>query len=92
MGDVVFHPYWSNDTHAEPGCIRVSYWRKPEAGDILVAAGNWSDSDRDASIHLPPHLRGLRCEDAETGETLSVSHVLNLRIPHHDVRVVRLRR
>ena len=92
LGTAVFHPYWTNGVRAEPECVRVSYWRKQSVEDFLVAAGNWSEADRDAVIHLPVQLSGLSGENAETGEELTVTDVLRVRIPHHDVGVFRLKR
>ena len=56
MGDTIFHGYWKNGIQCKPACVKVSYWKKKNERDWLVAVANWSKKDVSAEIVLPPDL------------------------------------
>ncbi|MCC6580347.1 MAG: carbohydrate binding domain-containing protein [Phycisphaeraceae bacterium] len=90
MGDAAFHPYWENGARCEPACIKLSYWRKPDGMDVLVAVANWSGQKVDASISLPDELKTLaQGVDMESGEAVQLSGAWNVSVPAHNLRVFR---
>jgi|GEM_PF-856612 len=56
MGNTVFHGYWKNGIQSKPDCVKVSYWKKKNERDWLVAVANWSKKNVSAEIVLPPEL------------------------------------
>jgi len=94
MGGTIFHGYWNNDIHSKPDCIKVSYWKKPNARDWLVAVANWSERPVSAEIVLPPELlNAAYVYDMETTNRIhrweTVALPWKVHIPAMDLKVFR---
>ena len=73
MGNTDFHGYWQNGIQSKPSCVKVSYWKKKNARDWLVAVANWSEKKVTAEIILPPEL-------------LNAAHVYNMETANRNLR------
>lgn len=92
MGDTTFFPYWTNNVQSSPASARVSYWKKNDAEDYLVAVANWAGAEINARVLLPPHLARLANRlEMESGAKVDAGDSLSATIPAHDLRVFRLK-
>jgi len=90
MGDTVCHPYWKNGIGTGSQAAKLSYWKKDDTDDYLVAIANWSGKPVTAKVELPPFLaRFGTCLDMEKGETIKVNDNWPVEMPPHDLRVFR---
>ena len=94
MGGTEFHGYWKNGILSKPKEIKVSYWKKKDSRDWLVAVANWSQKDVTAEIVLPPELLNAAfIYNMETANrTLRPENVAlpwKVRIPAMDLKVFR---
>ena len=95
MGGTRFHGYWQdNGVKSKPECVKVSYWKKENADDWLVAIANWSDKPVTAEIVLPPELlNAAHVYDMEAANRKlwpeKVADPWKVRIPAMDLRVFR---
>ena len=95
MGGTLFRGYWQNNgIESKPECVKVSYWKKKDARDWLVAVANWSEKAVTAEIVLPPEL--LNAAHVYNMETANrnlrpenVSKPWKIRIPAMDLKVFR---
>lgn len=91
MGDTTFHPYWRNGVTSDTPSARVSYWKKRDREDYLVAVANWSGEPVTARVNLPSALQQIGSgADMESGETIALSPEVVIDIPRHDLRVFRV--
>ena len=94
LGGTRFHGYWQNDVRSKPDCVKVSYWKKKDSRDWLVAVANWSEKDVTAEILLPPELQDAAyvCNMETTNSRHSWENVgkpWKIRIPALDLKVFR---
>ena len=94
MGNTDFFGYWKNGVKSKPACVKVSYWKKKNARDWLVAVANWSEKEVTAVVELPPEL--LNAAHVYNMETANrnlkgenVTKRWNIRIPAMDLKVFR---
>ncbi|MCF7837794.1 MAG: DUF6067 family protein [Candidatus Marinimicrobia bacterium] len=90
LGEAQFHPYWSNGVRSAPASVKVSYWTKPGARDVLVAVANWDAQAVAARIELPAGLAdSLTWVDMESGAAVAGADGFTVSVPAHDLRVLR---
>jgi hypothetical protein len=95
IGDAEFHGYWENGIETTADFIKVSYWKKNDREDYLVAVANWSDTETAAGFTLPPGIAGLApgadMESGESAEPHADTGRFEVVIPRSDLRVLRFK-
>ena len=95
MGGTIFRGYWQNNgIQSKPECVKVSYWKKKDARDWLVAVANWSEKAVTAEVVLPPEL--LKAAYVCNMETTNYNHrwetvarPWKISIPAMDLKIFR---
>ena len=92
MGNSIFHGYWENGIKSKPASVRCSYYSKQNCEDYLLVIGNFDDKANTAEIVLPAVMQKLPAVDQENGKAIEHDANLKVKIPAHDLRVIRFQK
>jgi hypothetical protein len=91
MKNVIFKGYWENGIKGIPDCIKVSYYRQANSEDYLLVISNFSNQEVMAQVVLPQALNQLRRgTNQETGQKIAIDKTISIKVPAHDLQVIRL--
>ena len=72
--------------------VRCSYYSKQNCEDYLLVIGNFDDKANTAEIVLPAVMQKLPAVDQENGKAIEHDANLKVKIPAHDLRVIRFQK